>query len=71
MTCLSNPANPYANGLTWQVTSVASGAKVAGDYCASGNKTAALPAGAYRLEMASDITRNSYGTYSFRGALNG
>ncbi|GAA3319008.1 VWD domain-containing protein [Arthrobacter ramosus] len=71
VTCLSNPANPYANGLTWQVTSVASGAKVAGDYCASGNKTVALPAGDYRLEMASDITRNSYGTYSFSGAVNG
>ena len=71
VTCLSNPANPYANGLTRQVTSVASRAKVAGDYCASGNKTLTLAAGDYRLEMGSDITRNSYGTYSFRGVLNG
>ncbi|MCZ9881224.1 hypothetical protein [Arthrobacter sp. B2a2-09] len=71
VTCLRNPANPYANGLSWQVTSVASGAKVAGDFCASGNKTLTLAAGDCRLEMATDITRNSYGTYSFRGALNG
>jgi hypothetical protein len=48
----------------WQVTSAASGTKVAGDYCSSGNKTVTLPAGDYRLEMTTDITRNSWGTYS-------
>ncbi|MDD1477547.1 hypothetical protein [Arthrobacter sp. H16F315] len=71
MTCASNNASQYLNGLTWQVISVANGAKVAGDYCSKGNKTVALAAGDYRLEMATDIARNSYGTYSFRGALNG
>ena len=59
--CVSNKENGYLNGLTWQVTSVASGAKVAGDYCSYGNKTVALPAGDYRLEMGTDISRNSYG----------
>ncbi|MFJ5698717.1 VWD domain-containing protein, partial [Arthrobacter sp. NPDC093139] len=63
-TCASNNANQYVNGLMWQVTAVATGAKIAGDYCASGNKTGTLPAGDYRLEMTTDITRKSWGTYS-------
>jgi hypothetical protein len=30
-----------------------------------------LPAGDYRLEMSTDISRNAWGTYSFKGAFNG
>lgn len=36
-----------------------------GDYCGSGNKTVTLAAGDYRLELSTDITRNSWGTYRF------
>ncbi|MFJ5698716.1 hypothetical protein, partial [Arthrobacter sp. NPDC093139] len=71
VSCVNHNGNQYLNGLVWQVTSVASGAKIAGDYCASGNKSVALTAGEYRLEMTTDITRKSWGTYSLKGALNG
>lgn len=68
--CASNNANQYLNGLMWQVVSVTSDSKVAGDYCSSGNKSVmALPAGGYRLEMTTDLSRNSWGTYSLKGAL--
>jgi hypothetical protein len=66
----NNIANRYLNGHMWQVTSSAR-TKVAGEYCSSGNKTVTLPAGEYRLDTTTDITRNAYGTYSPKGTLNG
>lgn len=43
--CTNNNATQYLNELMWHVTNAASGAKVTGDYCSSGNKTVTLPAG--------------------------
>jgi hypothetical protein len=39
VSCVNHNGNQYFNGLLWQVTAVTSGAKIAGDYCGSGNKT--------------------------------
>lgn len=69
--CLSNVPPYTANGLMWQIVSVATGARVAGDYCRNGNKTVALGSGDYRLELTSDLGSSSYGTYGFKGAFSG